>query len=504
MGAILGMVALAPLSTFALVVTSSTTQPATTVGTPLPATSGTSGGGSGPQTFINSYWVNGPGQTWLDADFLLYNGYAGSAYLQYGTTPSYGLTSETFITPPGAKNPIMSNGGQIRMTGLTCNTLYYARFKVVSSWGTSYSPNIFRTTAPCSGAVIGPPATNPCIVYTSGNPWMGPKNTPTDGNVDAPINVSATEQAKPGKLNIGPCPTPSTPTSQLTVNGITDTFGFSNWGATFLKGISALGTLWPTSTTTPAPMLYVAGPDASTPPAGYKFPRNAAVFNGTVSVMPPYKLYVNGYPVCTSDGTNCPPPPAPTTTTSGGNFWSASGTSNIYSTNPGTVIIGTTTPGTALENDKKLYVWGPTRLGAEMDYGGSTVLEVSPGTINFDAPGVGGGRMSINGNTGEVTIGGNLKVAGQNVCRQDGTNCPGAAGSATPSVPTDGQPHVLFTTGNGVATWKLAKRVSYGCTSITDGRVLFGDFGSPGSPSPYCYVSGGGNPNGQYGWLISP
>jgi hypothetical protein len=65
----------------------------------------------------------------------------------------------------------------------------------------------------------------------------------------------------------------------------------------------------------------------------------------------------------------------------------------------GSVGIGTTNPG-----DFKLNVNGRMRLEG-VDYGAKTVLSVAPGTIQFDAPGVYGGRLTIDGSNGNVAIG---------------------------------------------------------------------------------------------------
>lgn len=65
----------------------------------------------------------------------------------------------------------------------------------------------------------------------------------------------------------------------------------------------------------------------------------------------------------------------------------------------GNVGIGTITPGNLL------YVNGDTRLGGGQDYGSTTILSVAPGTVTFDAPGIGGGRLKIDGSTGNVGIG---------------------------------------------------------------------------------------------------
>ena len=64
----------------------------------------------------------------------------------------------------------------------------------------------------------------------------------------------------------------------------------------------------------------------------------------------------------------------------------------------GNVGIGTDNP------TELLYVNGSSRLGGGVDYGSTTILSVAPGTINFDASGVVGGRLTIQGTNGNVGI----------------------------------------------------------------------------------------------------
>jgi len=64
----------------------------------------------------------------------------------------------------------------------------------------------------------------------------------------------------------------------------------------------------------------------------------------------------------------------------------------------GNVGIGTDNP------TELLYVNGSSRLGGGIDYGTTAILSVAPGTINFDASGVVGGRLTIQGSNGNVGI----------------------------------------------------------------------------------------------------
>jgi len=89
---------------------------------------------------------------------------------------------------------------------------------------------------------------------------------------------------------------------------------------------------------------------------------------------------------------------------------------NIYISSTGNVGIGTGTTGPS----EKLYVSGDTRLGAGQDYGSSTVLSVAPGTVTFDAPGVAGGRLKIDGSTGNVGIGTNSPTDSLHIYKAEG------------------------------------------------------------------------------------
>ncbi|MCB0095152.1 MAG: hypothetical protein KDE46_05490 [Caldilineaceae bacterium] len=66
----------------------------------------------------------------------------------------------------------------------------------------------------------------------------------------------------------------------------------------------------------------------------------------------------------------------------------------------GNLGLGTDNPGTY-----RLSVNGAARLGGVTDYGAAAVVSVAPGTVNFDAPNIVGGRLVIDGATGNVGIG---------------------------------------------------------------------------------------------------
>lgn len=71
----------------------------------------------------------------------------------------------------------------------------------------------------------------------------------------------------------------------------------------------------------------------------------------------------------------------------------------------GLQIPGAVGLGTALPTGWRLSVNGRTRLGGTADYRGDAVLSVAPGTVSFDAPNVPGGRLVVDGTTGNVGIG---------------------------------------------------------------------------------------------------
>ena len=72
--------------------------------------------------------------------------------------------------------------------------------------------------------------------------------------------------------------------------------------------------------------------------------------------------------------------------------------------NEGNIGIGTTGPTYKFQISGTAGAGGVARIGS-IDYGTTTVLSIAPGSVYFDAPGVVGGRMTINGSTGNVGIG---------------------------------------------------------------------------------------------------
>lgn len=174
--------------------------------------------------------------------------------------------------------------------------------------------------------------TDPCG-STGGAGWTAPGSTPPTGNVAAPINVSSVVQLKSGKLILGavPCPLPPTwaPTgSKLTVNGTTDTFGFANWGTSYLAGKTTVGGSAPSTmfgSPFTAPALYAkagAGYSAFVADGGATvygglnaMTGGVNVPNGDIRLTGSGHIYENGARVCLETGVGCPASGGGTTTT---------------------------------------------------------------------------------------------------------------------------------------------------------------------------------------------
>lgn len=265
---------------------------------------------------------------------------------------------------------------------------------------------------------------DPCGL-SGGSGWTAPTSTPPTGNVAAPINVSATAQLKPGKLILGgvPCPTPMSwiPTdSKLTVNGVTDTFGFANWGTSRLYGKVAVTAPAPSTmfgAPFTAPALYAksgSGYSAFVADGGASIYGGLNVLtgginmpNGDIKLTGSGHIYENGARVCLESGAGCP---ASGTTTGGGSFWSAS-SANITNTNTGNVGVGVASP------IHKLDVGGVIRTNNNLYVEGQGIVSLG---LRVGAGGAPTNMLSV---TGNADVSGNLTVGGQSVCRQDGTNC---------------------------------------------------------------------------------
>ncbi len=375
-----------------------------------------------------------------------------------------------------------------------------------------------------SGSTTTTTGTSGCSTYGASS-WTPPTSTAPAGNVTAPINVGSLDQQKDGHLTVGtiPCPTPIAgwvPVSKFTVNGITDTDGFSNWGATFLQGLVSIGSTFTVSGTAKVPKLYVKADPLVGTYSATNLPQSAALFAGSVgirgslgiaqndgSTVPATStsgyntIYVQGIPVCLQNGSNCPTASTGTTTAPS---WTVSGTS-LYNTNPGTVMLGTATN---IYPSTKLFVSGTSRIGADVDYGTSPVLSVAPGTVNFDGPGVLGGHMSIDGSTGQVTIQGALKLGGSGAVTSGskldvvggGINVTGNESHFANTTYTDPAPGYAYAIkATSVATTVLhAGNIAPLYTVISNpsngyGCAYFSDNGS-------SYLSGGAGTYSGYYW----
>ncbi len=341
------------------------------------------------------------------------------------------------------------------------------------------------------------------VAFATGT-WVAPTGTAPANNVAAPINVSSVAQVKPGML---------------------DVTGFNNWGASFFSGAISAGSTW----TGAGPVqLYVKNMNAGVPNSG------AAVFAGAVGIRgslgitqndgststtaPGFNtIYVQGQRVCLENGINCSSsttgifPITANPTASGQGAWIGwnwlTGTMGetdfinnrgggiggfaFVNTSPGdtgrTTLMSISSSGNmgigGTPTADKLYLNGPSANNLlALQSGGSTQWRIGVQNSNGDNLQIGDGatmtpELSIAKVSGNTAIRGNLTVAGVNVCRQDGTNCP----AGIPAVPSSGGPAVLFTTGNGIAIWKPVKVIRYGCngpgypSEIRDGRILVMD-----------------------------
>lgn len=168
--------------------------------------------------------------------------------------------------------------------------------------------------------------------------------------------------------------------------------------------------------------------------------------------------------------------------------------------------------GTAIPAGWRLSVNGRTRLGGTVDYGGEAVLNVAPGTISFDAAGIPGGRLVVDGTTGNVGIGipspggfklhvnGRTRIGGQDWKDEAVLSvAPGTVQFDAPNV-HGGRFWIDGATGNiGIGSGKDAPRAP----------IDFGKSVAVGGLNDYTKaqftLSGGGNvmwegPNGKLSW----
>ena len=343
----------------------------------------------------------------------------------------------------------------------------------VGTVGTSGVGEVTSTT----GATTTGTTTGGCATTASpSGTWAAPTSAPTAGNVAAPVNIGAGDQYKPGKLTLGPCPIAGTVPSKLSVNGITDTTGFANWGAEFIQGFTTIGASWVAprfASTSPQPKLYVKA-DSPSQFAGV-FGGGVAVL-GNIGITQPdgstlnpdvggYTLFVQGQRVCLQDGTDCP---------------------TVTSTK---TVAGLTGSGTT----NHLAKWSGSGLadssvveGGESHFWNGTYTDPEPGTATaIKATSIASGSMFVAGSTTTT----NLYVGGL----------------------TPGTPAVLFSTGDGHAVWKAVKPVLYGCNGVKDinnlddGRMLvMPDGDTSHGTSAHCIGPNLGGGLGVFGYLLVP
>ena len=350
-----------------------------------------------------------------------------------------------------------------------------------------------------SGTATTTTLTDPCGGGSGGAGWTAPGSTAPAGNVAAPINVSSTQQTKDGKLVLGnlPCPFPIggwTPTSKLTVNGTTDTTGFSNWGASFLQGVVNVGAMWtrpaPFPVAAKAPKLFVQADALVGTPGPTNLAQPAAQFSGSVGILGTLgivqnngtvastssagynTIYVQGIPVCLKNGTDCP---------------SASGA--------GIAVV---------VHDASLSGAGTSASPLSVVGGGSLT---GSGTTNHLAKWTGSGL----GDSAVTESAGDMSVPGRTTT--DELFVGGATGSAA----------ILGTNGSGLATW-LPKRAIYEVDAVSCNAVSMQNSSTASDPTgmtgveyfgsytfplraltsyKYCYISSTFVPNTLIGYLTT-
>ena len=277
------------------------------------------------------------------------------------------------------------------------------------------------------------------VAFATATTWTAPTGTAPANNVSAPINVSSTAQTKAGEL---------------------DVTNFYNWGTEFISGLTAIGAVWPgTASTTPP--LYVGATSGT-----------SAVFGGGIGVRgslgvtnpggtlvstttPGFDtIYVQSIPVCLQNGVDCP-------TATGGSVapWHMSGTDaapiarlgtsavTLNSNQGGAIELGAVDGGANAVSTGTPYIDFHAGAGGAQDY---NVRVINSANNELDIQTASAGTaLSVNGSA--VSVPGTLKVGGQSVCEQNGTNCPGG-GIVVPTPPT-GHASVLVSAGDGSLIW---------------------------------------------------
>jgi|GEM_PF-1974365 len=228
------------------------------------------------------------------------------------------------------------------------------------------------------------------VAVAGASTWTPPTATPPAGNVDQPINIGSGAQGKLGTLRLGGAGT-ATAGSVLDVLGVTSTNGLVNLGTSVFNGLIKI--------------------TAGSPGAGKVLTSDAAG-NATWAAAAAGGITGSGTPTFL-------PKFGPAGTTLND--------SQIKDNGGGGIIIGTgiqlkqdqggamelgAIDGAANTGFKKPYIDFHYGVGTPQDYN-ARIMNDSNNHLLIDSA---------------VGITGNLTVAGQNVCRQDGTNCPAGSG----------------------------------------------------------------------------
>ena len=156
------------------------------------------------------------------------------------------------------------------------------------------------------------------VAFAAASTWTAPTGTAPASDVAAPVNISSTAQTKAGEL---------------------DVTNFYNWGTEFISGLTAIGAVWPGTTST-TPPLYVGATSGTSAVfgGGVGIRGSLGVTNsgGTVvsTTTPGFDtIYVQGIAVCLQNGVDCP---------------SSSGSSGLSSVSHDTTLTGSGTSASPL------------------------------------------------------------------------------------------------------------------------------------------------------------
>ncbi len=288
------------------------------------------------------------------------------------------------------------------------------------------------------------------VALATASTWTAPTGTAPASDVAAPINVGTTTQTKAGEL---------------------DVTNFYNWGTEFISGLTAIGAVWPGTTST-TPEMYVKPASTSV---------NAAIFGGNVGIRGILgitqndgttsfatgfnTIQVQGVPVCLQNGDDCP--------TSSGGSGTVSGTTGYLSKFTSATAVGNSSvkdTGSGIQIGNSVF---NTDQGGSLELGGNNSTANTTGDVPYIDFHYGTGSVQdynmrlVNSANGVLDVqGGDLKVNGTSVCRQDGTNCPAASGgtSGLSSVSHDSSLNGSGTSGSLLSVAKVDATV-YECNT---------------------------------------